>query len=370
MDALRILLTTESSGWSGGAAQTVLLAQELIKRGHSIWIGCRSSSDVYKRAQQLQIPLFPIRIRGDADLIAVARLVRFIVSNKINVLHAQHPKAHATGLLAALLTPRRLAFFVTRRVSFPMKDNPFSHWKYTSSRIDALIAVSEGIKDVLVQEGVDLHKIRVIYSAVDPTSFRPSAMPQLVALRKMLGIKADVPVLIKIANYSDWKGQAVFLEAAAILLANGCKVHFILAGRGNDGPEIAQQLNRLGIKNDVIAMGFRTDVPNLLSLADASINSAVEGEGLSGALRESLFLGVPVIAADVSGNRELVEDGITGRLVPPKNPKALARAMRWVIENKSEAKLLAEQGRTKVRAQMLIENTTTQIESLYRQFLP
>lgn len=366
---MKILLTTESSGWSGGAAQTVLLAQGLRKRGHEVWIGCRPTSDVFKRAEELRIPLFPIHIRGDMDLISVSRLVGFIMSKKIDVLHAQHAKAHGTGLLTALLTPKRLAFFVTRRVSFPARKHIFSRWKYTSRRINKMIAVSEGIKDVLVEGGVDFNKIRVIYSAVDPKSFTPSSMPQLVTLRKMLGLKAEIPVLIKVANYSDWKGQSVFLQAAARLLANGCKVQFILAGRGNDGPEIAAQLRQLGIEKNVLAMGFRSDVPNLLSLANGSVNAAIDGEGLSGALRESLFLGIPVIATDVSGNRELVEDGVTGRLVPPRDPVALAEAMRWLIENPEEAKQLAREGQKKVESLMLLDRSAQQVESVYREFV-
>jgi len=363
---MRILLTTESRKWSGGAAQTVLLAQELLRLGHTVWVGCRSGSDVFNAAQSTHIPIFPIRIRGDMDFIAVVRLLRFIQKERIDVLHAQHPKAHGVGLLTARLTRRPLALVVTRRVSFHCHTHFFSRWKYTSRRIDAFIAVSQGIKDVLVSDGVQPEKAHVIYSAVHPESFRPAPLRTLETLRTKLKLKRNLPVLIKVANYSDWKGQMVFLEAAAHLLAQGCPAQFVLVGRDTDGSEVAQKIRRLGLEPHVLVLGFRTDIPNLLSLSTGSVNSAVSGEGLSGALRESLFLGIPVIATDVSGNRELVVDGETGRLVPPGDPEALAEAMRWVLKNQSQARQLAQAGQERVKSLMQIEQIARQIEALYR----
>jgi len=216
---------------------------------------------------------------------------------------------------------------------------------------------------------VNPEKVRVIYSAVNPESFKPDSMHTLADLRSRLQLNSDLPVLMKVANYSDWKGQNVFLEAAAHLLSQGCPAQFVLVGRDTDGPDIAQKIRRLGLEQHVLALGFRTDIANLLSLASGSVNSALSGEGLSGALRESLFLGIPVIATDVSGNRELVVDGETGRLVPPGNPIALADAMRWVIKNQSQARQLAEKGREKVKSLMQIDRIARQVESLYQQIL-
>ncbi len=341
-----------------------------MKRGHQVWIGCKPDSDLYHYAVQHQIPVFPIRIRGDADPIALFSLLRFIRKERIDVLHAQHAKAHAVGLLASVLLPGRFAFFVTRRVSFPPNKHMFSRWKYTSSRIDALIAVSEGVKDVLTHAGVSPDKVRVIYSAVDPQAFQPPAKAFIEKLKQKLEIRPETPVFIKVANYAAWKGQSIFLAAAARLLQMGQRAQFILAGRGNDGEEVSRMINQWGLQKNVVALGFRSDVPDLLTLSNVSVNAAIEGEGLSGALRESLFMGIPVIAADVSGNRELVEEGVTGRLIPPDNPQALADAMGWMLDCKDQAKELAQAGQKRVKSLMLIDQTTCQIESLYREFLP
>lgn len=366
---MKIMLATESRGWSGGAAQTLHLAKGLASRGHGVWLACRPESDIGRRAAAEGIRCVPVAIRGDADLLAALAMRRVILGNGIEILHAQHPKAHGAGLLTALLCGSRLKFLVTRRVSFPVSVNRFSRWKYTSRRIDALAAVSEGIRDVLLAGGCPPERTHVIYSGVDPSTFLPSSPETLDRLRSSIGLVAGVPAVIKVANFADWKGQDVFLAAAAKLVQEGLPAQFVLAGRGTDSPECLGRVDALGLRDHVKALGFRTDVADLLSISTLSVNSARGGEGLSGALRESLALGVPVVATDVSGNRELVIHDQTGLLVPPGDPGALAGAIRRMLERSEDARRLAQGGRRRVLAEFTVDRMVEKTEQLYRKVL-
>jgi glycosyltransferase involved in cell wall biosynthesis len=178
------------------------------------------------------------------------------------------------------------------------------------------------------------------------------------------------PVIGKIANYGSWKGQDVVLEAAAMLKREGRKLVFLFAGRDTDSDVLRRKAAGLGLGPDEARfLGFRGDVPRLLSLLRVSVNAATEGEGLSGALRESLAMGVPVVASDAGGNRELVEDGVTGRLVAANDPAALARAVAALVDAPAGASRLAEAGRKKVVERFGSERVSSEIAAFYRSLL-
>lgn len=366
---MKILLATETRGWSGGAAQTLALARGLAARGHAVRIACRSGSEIGRRAAAERLETATLRFRGDADVASALALHRLVRADGIEVLHAQHPRAHGVCLLATLCAPAAPRLVVTRRVSFPVGTNPFSRWKYSSRRIDALVAVSGGIREALIAGGARAERIHVIYSGVDPATFRPSPPAVLDALRETLALAPDTPCIIKVANFADWKGQDTFLRAAALLVRAGLQARFVLAGRDTDGPACRALIEALALTDHVRPLGFRTDVADLLALAQLSVNAARGGEGLSGALRESLALAVPVVATDVSGNRELVMPGRTGWLVPPDDPAALATAIREALEKPAEAARLAEQGRARVLAELTVDRMVERTESLYRRVL-
>src|SRR5689334_17133154 len=121
---MRLMYLTESMGWSGGAQQTLLMAQALQKRGHRLVIGCQPGSDMMARATQAGLETAPVRMRQDYDLPAALAVARLVKQHRIELLHAHHSTAHALGLMAVAGSSVPL-FVVTRRVIFPIKRNLF-----------------------------------------------------------------------------------------------------------------------------------------------------------------------------------------------------------------------------------------------------
>ena len=128
-------------------------------------------------------------------------------------------------------------------------------------------------------------------------------------------------------------------------------------------------VERFGLTGKVVQAGYRTDVPALMSALTVSVNSPRAGEGLSGAVRESLAVGRPVVATDVGGNRELVRDGETGLLVPPDDAGALAAALERLLADPALASRLAENGARFVRENLTVERMVGETERLYREVL-
>ncbi|MBI2915403.1 MAG: glycosyltransferase family 4 protein [Elusimicrobia bacterium] len=348
---MKILHVTNAVGWSGGMEQMGLLLAELKKRGHTNILVCPPGSELISQISPLGIPVHTVPMFQDYDLIAAYRCRRWISQYQPEIVHAHHPIAHAISLLALTAT-QKPAFVVSRRVSFSPRRNPFSLWKYQSGRIHAYTVVSQSVRQTLIQGGVEPSKIEVIYSAFDPKEFAPKSAHE--TLKQFLQIPAGHKVVSKIANVAPWKGQKIFLQAAQKALEIKPKIIFLLVGKGTDS--LQPEAQRMGISQNVRLLGFREDVTDILSLTDLSVNSAIEGEGLSGAVRESLAMGIPVAASDVSGNREIVQDGKTGYLVAANNPDALARTILQALTDETLSKRMAMKGR-----EWVLQNCSLQV---------
>jgi glycosyltransferase involved in cell wall biosynthesis len=366
---MRILHVTESRSWSGGTVQLWNLCASLVKGGHEAGLFCPPEAELMKHVPGSGVRVWTRRMRQDYDVPAALALARAVREFKPDVVHAHHPRAHALCLIAGLFAPiPRL--IVSRRVSFRFKPwNLFSHLKYRTNRIKAYTAVSADIGRGLVDQGVRADKVHVIRSGVDVDKFKPRPVDEKA--RASLGLPAGLPIVGNLNHFSWWKGQTVFLEAAKILLdAPGApKAHFLLAGKDTDGPEAREKVRSLGLEKHVTLAGFRTDMPEVISLLSLTVLSSLAGEGFSGVLREAMSMGVPVVASDVGGNRELVEDGKTGLLIPAGDPAALAEAMRRMIVDGSFARACAAEAQKRVRENYSIQAMVESTIALYKKVI-
>ena len=363
---LSVLHVIESPSWTGAMAQTFELVLGLRERGHRVTLATTRGSILFERALEAGVDTIPVETRSELNPVAIARLSQLVWSRRVDVIHAHRAHAHSLGLLTALATGR--CFVVSRRVSFRPKDNFGSRVKYRNSFVTKIIAVSEAVKDVLVDYGVEADRVEVIYSGSDPARYRTGIDGRPV--REEFGIPADAVLVGKIANfYHGWKGHDTFLEAAATLAADRPELRFLLAGHRTDSDKMTAMVERFGLTGRVTQAGYRTDIPEVISALDISVNTPRAGEGLSGAVRESLAVGRPVVATDVGGNRELVRDGETGLLIQPVDPDALASALARLLDDRELASRLADEGARFVRENLSVERMVTETESLYYRIL-
>ncbi|MFA6316807.1 MAG: glycosyltransferase [Elusimicrobiota bacterium] len=368
---MKVLHVSDADDWTGGCGQMMALASGLAGRGWDSLVACRPGSGLEAAAGAAGLRVFRIGLRQDYDVFSAWQLAEFLSREGVDVLHAHHSRSHGVCLLAQfLLAARGLprpVLVVSRRVSFKPSRNPFSLLKYQAPFNDAFAAVAGAVADVLTANGVPRERVAVIHSGVDAKRFSPRAADP--GVRRSLGLPEGCLAVGKVANYSAWKGQTCFLEAAALLVREGRKVHFVLVGRDTDGPEMRREVGRLGLEGRVTLAGFRSDMPEVLSCLDASVNAAVGGEGLSGTVRESLAMAVPAVASDVAGNREIF--GKTGErfLFPPGDAAALAERLRWLLDHQDEARKAAAELGERVRSEFSVEATLEKTERLYHALL-
>jgi len=363
---MSILHVIEAPSWTGAMAQTLELVLGLRSRGHRVTLACTSGSILAARAGEAGVDVVGLDVRSELNPVSIAKLCGLIWTRHVDIVHAHRAHAHSLGLLAAFATGR--PFLVTRRVSFPPKDNLGSRLKYCSRHVTRILAVSEGVKDVLVDYGVAADRVDVIYSGSDPARYREGL--DGTSVRRELGIEPGSPLVGKIANfYHGWKGHDTFLDAAKLVTARFPDARFVLVGHNTSGEKMRGMVAERGLDERVVLAGYRTDVPEVISALDVSVNSPRAGEGLSGAVRESLAVGRPVVATDVGGNRELVREGETGLLVPPDDPEALAGAILRLLEDEALASRLATDGARFVRENLTVERMVETTERLYREIL-
>jgi glycosyltransferase involved in cell wall biosynthesis len=363
-DRMSILHVIEAPSWTGAMAQTLALAAGLRDLGHRVTLACTPGSILWERAAEAGIDVVGVNLRSELNPFAVAKLSWVVLSRGVNVIHTHRAHAHTLGLLTACVTGRPLV--VSRRVSFAPKRNLGSRIKYLSRLVTKFVAVSEAVKDVLVDYGVDPGRVTLIYSGTDRNVYRPDL--DGARFRKELGIADGAPLIGKIANfYHGWKGHDTFLAAARKVVTEFDDARFVLVGHNTDSEKMRAMVDTFGLADRVSLAGYRTDVPDVISALDISVNAPRAGEGLSGAIRESLACGRAVVATDVGGNRELVKHGETGLLVPPDDPDALGDALITLLRDKDLARRLASSGARFVREHLTVERMVEGTEGLYRK---
>ena len=364
---MNIMQINSSWGWSGGQNQVLILSEGLSQRGHSVVIVTPPKSELSRRARDKGLQVEEVYMKKEYNLGAVWKMKKLMESYGTEVANAHKPLPFSLGSLAASMAHVPV-FVVSRRVSFPVGRNIFSAWKWKHYKIDGIIAVSKQIRRGLIKFGFDEKLIEVIYSGTDTSQYHPGIDGS--GIRREFGAGPGTRIVTKLANYFEWKGYAVFLEAAAMVLDQQPDTIFLCVGHPNDFlPTMKQIATRLGITDKVFFTGFRRDVQEIIAASAVTVNCAIKGEGLAGVLRESLCMEVPVVSSDAGGNGELVSDNVTGRLVAAGDVKATADAILSVFRDPVSASIMARQGRDRVLRDFTNDAMIEKTEAFYRKLL-
>jgi glycosyltransferase involved in cell wall biosynthesis len=325
--------------WRGGQRQSFFLVRELKRKGYPCRFYVQPDSPLYKKAEEEGLPIFSLRIKSEVGLLSAWRLARHMKKANCVLVHSHDAHAAAVSAMAASRAkiPIRV---ISRRVDFPLKDNYFSKMKYRNE-IDRIIAISEGVKKVLLSSGIDKKKISVIPSGIDYTPFENIASRNY--LHQELGFGDDDFLVGIVAHLADHKGHKYLIEAAGILKQKAPHVKLIIVGKGPLRMELDEQVKKTDVDDIVFFLGFREDIPQILASLDLFVLSSYL-EGLGTSIMDAMASRLPVVATEVGGIPELVAHEKTGLLVPAKNPRALAEAILKLYRDRKLATLYGEEG--------------------------
>lgn len=365
---LSILQVLEKGLFStGSVVQMFQLARGLSRRGHRVAIVSRPKDDVPIRAREEEIDFFPLPLKHEFDVSSARRLAALVDERAADVIHVHKGIAHSVALFSTLFSKRRPVLVVNRGVSFPL--DPFNRIKY-HVRMDAVVTVCEDIRKVIVASGrLPPEKVNVVYAGVDLSVFDPERTDGR-KIRREWGVAEDETLLVQVGA-REWKGWRDLVSATALLAVESPKLKTAIVACEDDEKkkDVLSFAKAQGVEDRILPIGFRSDMPDVLAAADFVADLSYEGLGITGTLREAMALRKPVLASAAGGNPELVVDGESGVLVPPRDPPAMAASLRRLLLEPELAARLGRAGRARVEEGFSSEVRLDRIEALYLRLI-
>lgn len=354
---------------AGAQAHLGQLVSRLDKGGFEPEVVCLLAGGPV--AEEMKARGVPVEVLGLGRLYgprALAELVRFarrLRERRIDVLHTYLVSANIYGTIAArmagvpVITSRRDVGF-SRNWRLRLLEE-----RLINPLVDRVVAVSPAVAELTRREhGIRPGRLVTIENGVDVEAFQPDGHPRDEA-RRELGLRDHEIAVGVIGHLSPVKGHADFLRAAAQVYAQEARTRFVLVGDGPLRPALQALAASLGLAPRVVFAGTRADMPRVLSALDV-VAVPSHSEGMSNALLEAMAMALPVVATRVGGNPDVVRDGVTGRLVAPRDPEALARALSELVKDPAARQSLGRAARRHVADTMSLSGMVRGYEELYR----
>ncbi len=353
----------------GGLERMVIdLAGMQRAAGHRCRVICLFQPGALAGELQAQgIDVHPCGKRGGFDFGAVRRLRGWLRAIPGAVVHTHNANAHYHTAAAAVGLP--IARLInTRHGMGAAQPRSRGEWLYrlTMRRTDTVAAVCEAARARFAQQGVSPRgRLLSVPNGIRIERFAPASQARRSALRSDLGLATDTRIIGSVGRLNPVKDQATLLGAFARLHAEFADTALVLVGDGALRALLQSQAAALGIGDAVRFLGDRSDVRELLQGFDLFALSSLS-EGYSMALLEACASGLPIVATDVGGNREIVIDGRNGLLVPPARDDALAEAFATLLRDPAGAAAMGGAGRAWALREASVDTMARRYDALYR----
>jgi glycosyltransferase involved in cell wall biosynthesis len=375
---LRVALFVNSVIMGGVEEHVRQIAEGFRARGADVTVICPEAPaiDPLARAVELTgakvVRLDLSRTLGlSAAAARFAELVRLLRAQKVQVLHI-HLTGYHGGRWAVLAAKfaRISATICTIQIAphQPESRAVRAERGVMNLVVDRFIAVAQAPKRQLVDwAGLSGEKTAVIPNAVELQRYERVPEGARLEVRNQFGIPADAPLLGSLARLDPQKGLAHLLDAMPAVLARVPTVHLLLVGDGVLRASLEQQSRELGLTGCVHFAGQQRDVPRYLTTFDIFVLPSLF-EGLPLSILEAMAAGLPVVATAVDGTPEATEDGVTGYLVPPADPAALAAALAKLLEKPDTAARMSAEARIRARS-FSLDALIDRLSRLYSEVL-
>ena len=354
-----------ATGTNGGAQEHVFaLASRLCSDRYDVRVISLSHGSSVRRMQKAGIETSVID--EPDDRLAVRALAEELAAFEPEVVHNHMYRAEVVGTLAALHLGengcRRPAVISTVHSSRVRCVDDREKLRQLTPLMDRLIVVSRAIERKIAEEGRKGAPVSLIYNGVDLQRY--NHQQPCCTLHEEYGIDSEGPIVGVVARLEAEKGHRTLIDAWPDVLAAVPSAWLLIIGEGSERDSLESQAQSLGIEHRVVFTGRREDVPAVTAALDISVlPSYREAQGLS--VLEAMALSRPVVASAVGGIPEMIEDGVTGLLVPPHDREALAAAIVRLLTDHPLADMIARAGHNLVHDRFCIELMIESISSLY-----
>jgi glycosyltransferase involved in cell wall biosynthesis len=368
----RIFYLVDSFNLGGTESQAVELALRMSARGHRVTLGClKAEGPLRQRLEGSSVEVKEFYPKGGIDsawgAFQLARLIWHLRKRGYDIVHTHDLWSNLLGVPAGrlagvpvIISSRRdlghLDWYQGKRRIWLRRIQNLSH---------CILTNATSIRDVLIAEdGFETEKLRVIHNGIDVEKFLRTGEKKMLLPRAGEG-----KLIVLVGNmHSEVKGHSWLIACAPAVVAEFPRTQFVLVGGGEQQERFENEVLALGMRDSFIFAGRRKDIAEILACCDIGILPSL-AEGLPNALLEYMAAGLPAVVSNVGGNVELVKDGVTGLLVPPRDSAALSAAILKLLLDSDLASRIANQAREFVERNFSFECMVQQVEDLYEEML-
>lgn len=344
--------------YGGGEKWMIKAAKGLTDRGHKVILASKKDSKILQAAEKAGVRTTVIEIHGDISPFATHRVVSFLKQEEIQILICNLNKdVRVAGLAARIAkTPVVLA-----RHGMLLAGKSWRHKLTLTNLVDGIITNSKTIKDTYATYGwFSPDFVKVIYNGIE----RKDQVKAYNFSEKF----GDKKVIFSAGRLADQKGFPYLIEAAAILAKKRDDLVFVVSGEGKLEAELKAKAKEAGLENTFQFWGFSSNVDPYMKGCTVFVLASLF-EGMPNVVMEAMAVGTPAVATDVNGARELMEDGKTGFIVPPRDPQALADAIERLANDPELRAEFGRNGMVRVQANFTIPKMVDNLEQYFQEKL-
>ncbi|MFC1643538.1 glycosyltransferase [Chlamydiota bacterium] len=365
MKKLKILILITELDVAGAEKIVYYQAKGLKEKGHDVEVACLYGRGVMgDRIESCGIPVIYLEAKGKWDFSVLFRLRGLLKKNDYDILHCHLFHANIIGRISAIFIPKMVVISTTHVMEVD-KIYRVRLEGLTSFLTDAYICVSNSVREFLNDKGkIRPDKLNVVHNGINLEEFIPDKSPEQI--KRELGIEKKI-IIGSVGRLHKQKGYEYLLKAAALLKKDLSDFSLLIVGDGPLKNDLVLLSKSLKIEDLVIFTGFRSDIANILNAIDIFVLPSVwEGFGL--VVAEAMALSKPVVATNVDGVPEIVEDGVTGFIVEPENPEIIAKRIKDILDNPEKMDEMGKEGRIRVEDFFTVDRMVDGVENLYYKF--
>ncbi len=363
---MNILFLTNHLNIGGITSYVLSLGRGLKQRGDNVYIAS-SGGQLDSRFIQEGIHFIHIPIRTKSEispkiLFSFNKLRPLIREKNIDILHAN---TRVTSVLAAWLSRASgIPYILTCHGFFKPKlwRRIFPLWGKLT------IAISAKVREHLIGDfHLRVEKIRLIYNGVDLEKIKIYPQEEKLRIRQEIGLRGS-PCVGIVARLSDIKGHQYLIEAMSYVIRELPNAQLLIVGDGREKNNLQKKVIELGIQKNTVFIPSVEDTQTVLHAIEIFVMPSLQ-EGLGLSIMEAMAQGLAVIASDIGGIRDLIQDGVNGRLVRPKDVQALYKAILELLKNKDKARLLGRNAARTIEDNFSLKKMVSQTKKAYQECL-
>ena len=368
-EKINILIAADHVGYKGNLAGvgrylTYIIPNLDKKRFNIILIILRNDSSLKNRFEGTGIKIVILR-RKKYDPYTFIKFINIIKKENVHILHLHQYASSNFGRLAGKMTGIPTILHV-HDLSYNYSWIQWIADRLLKKTTNYVFAVSEAVKlSCSRTRAVDLNKIFVIPNAVPAYRFQHLDQEKCQAQRRRWGLNTECHIVGTLTRFHEVKGNEFLLKAARNVLKALPNTYFVLVGDGPLMQKLKENTIELGIQHNVIFTGYQEDVVGLMSIFDVNV-IASNTEGCSLSLLEAMVMGKATVATEVGGIREILRQGVTGILIPPQNPQAMAEKIIYLLQNEQEREIIGANAYRESTRYTLDSHIKT-LENVYRE---